>query len=439
MPGPLDRLYTRGPRTSIPVSLESPGGSVSGKKHDLERTGEIGKARFNDRLKRKLRERLPDIVGDVIGKVPIDGSGDKDVINVHLPPEQRPIFQRGENSGEGYGSGEGEPGDIVAPGPNGNGRGRRGGHGQEGDGGYDIPVPAEELLKMIFEDWELPDMEEKASGEMTEDTPVFNDTRKSQAPQTDWRRSAKRAIARTAATKKNDPNYEHGLKIITDENGNKKHVIDWRPDEDLQRKVWTTPQKPITNAVVYAMRDVSGSIGEEETYAANVMLSWTVRFLKTQYDKVEIVFGFHHSSAKINVTEEQFFNPGESGGTDLIPALELINKDIDRNHPTSDWNIYPFYVGDGEIFESPNNPDLVKSFTELTGKSRRLFYAQTSMMEARYPQWYGGNETNLMKLIQNLNDPHIISAKITDKASMKKGLDSFFKKKEGREGAVPRS
>jgi uncharacterized sporulation protein YeaH/YhbH (DUF444 family) len=47
-----------------------------------------------------------------------------------------------------------------------------------------------------------------------------------------------------------------------------------------------------------------------------------VRFLRTKYDNVDIVFISHHTEAK-EVTEEQFFTQGESGGTVVSSAYQL--------------------------------------------------------------------------------------------------------------------
>src|SRR5258706_4098981 len=309
---PLDMLRV-GPRGSTPVSLSSidNGNNGGGNNNDggfdysLDKTGNIGKERFNRRIRKALSRKLPDL----IGQVPIDGSGDRDIIHVHLPPEKGPIFQRGDNGHKGYASGDGEPGDTIAPGPE-SGNGRRGGHGGEGPGGYDVDITGEEILEMVCRDWELPDMEDKQAGQMEEDKVIFDDIRKSRISPIDLKRSAIQAIKRTAATKRHDPNYEHGLKIITDEAGNKRHIIEFR-DEDLRRITWNVTEKPVTSAVVVAMRDVSGSIGPEEAYAAKVLLSWTVRFLRTKYSKVDIVFGIYHSQAKMGtedgITEEVFF------------------------------------------------------------------------------------------------------------------------------------
>ncbi|HEX8921526.1 MAG TPA: DUF444 family protein, partial [Pyrinomonadaceae bacterium] len=64
------------------------------------------------------------------------------------------------------------------------------------------------------------------------------------------------------------------------------------------------------------------SMGEFKKYIARSFFFWMVRFLRTKYDNVDIVFISHHTEAK-EVTEEQFFTQGESGGTVVSSAYQL--------------------------------------------------------------------------------------------------------------------
>src|SRR5204863_6512242 len=92
--------------------------------------------------------------------------------------------------------------------------------------------------------------------------------------------------------------------------------------EDLRFKTWEREIRFESNAVVLAMMDVSGSMGEFEKYIARSFYFWMVRFLRTKYDNVEIVFISHHTEAR-EVSEEQFFTQGESGGTVVSSAYQL--------------------------------------------------------------------------------------------------------------------
>ena len=66
------------------------------------------------------------------------------------------------------------------------------------------------------------------------------------------------------------------------------HVGDFRT-EDMRFKTWETSVQYQSNAVVVAMMDVSGSMGEFEKYIARSFYFWMVRFLRTKYTNVEIV------------------------------------------------------------------------------------------------------------------------------------------------------
>ena len=68
--------------------------------------------------------------------------------------------------------------------------------------------------------------------------------------------------------------------------------------EDLRFKVWDPTIKYQSNAVVIAMMDVSGSMGEFEKYIARSFYFWMVRFLRTKYNNVQIVFISHHTEAR---------------------------------------------------------------------------------------------------------------------------------------------
>jgi len=65
--------------------------------------------------------------------------------------------------------------------------------------------------------------------------------------------------------------------------------------EDLRFKAWEEEIKYESNAVVIAMMDVSGSMGEFKKYIARSFFFWMAPFLRTKYDHVKIVFINHHT------------------------------------------------------------------------------------------------------------------------------------------------
>lgn len=76
-------------------------------------------------------------------------------------------------------------------------------------------------------------------------------------------------------------------------------------NDDLRFKTWDEVIKPETRAVVLAMMDTSGSMGNFEKFCARSFFFWMTRFLRTKYQSVEIEFIAHHTEAKV-VTEEEF-------------------------------------------------------------------------------------------------------------------------------------
>ena len=105
--------------------------------------------------------------------------------------------------------------------------------------------------------------------------------------------------------------------------------------EDLTYKRLVLDEREESNAVVICIMDTSGSMDRLKKYLARSFFFLLYQFLCTKYKAVEIVFIAHHTQAK-EVTEEEFFHKGESGGTLISSgykkALEIIQQ---RYHPTT--------------------------------------------------------------------------------------------------------
>ena len=188
-------------------------------------------------------------------------------------------------------------------------------------------------------------------------------------------------------------------------------------NEDLRFKTWEQEIRHQSNAVVLAMMDVSGSMGEFEKYIARSFYFWMVRFLRTKYTNVEIVFISHHTEAKI-VTEEEFFTKGESGGTRVSSAYQLALDVIEQRFPVSDWNIYPFHFSDGDNMFSDNRlcVELVKRLLDICN----LFgYGQIKQ------GWYPAG-TLMSVYSQEIDHDRFVAVTIEDKQDVYPALRKFF-------------
>lgn len=105
--------------------------------------------------------------------------------------------------------------------------------------------------------------------------------------------------------------------------------------------------KPSTQAVMFCLMDVSGSMDEAKKDIAKRFFILLYLFLSRNYENVQVVFIRHHTAAK-EVNEEDFFYSRETGGTVVSSALELMRDIITKRYPSSDWNIYGAQASDGD-------------------------------------------------------------------------------------------
>ena len=107
--------------------------------------------------------------------------------------------------------------------------------------------------------------------------------------------------------------------------------------------------------------DVSGSMDEAKKDIAKRFFILLYLFLRKRYDKIEVVFIRHHTSAK-EVDEQEFFYSRETGGTVVSSALELLQKIIKDRYPANEWNIYAAQASDGDNWnnDSPRCKELLE-------------------------------------------------------------------------------
>ncbi len=169
------------------------------------------------------------------------------------------------------------------------------------------------------------------------------------------------------------------------------------------------------------------SMGEFKKYIARSFYFWMVRFLRTKYDNVEIVFISHHTEAK-EVTEEQFFTQGESGGTVVSSAYQLALDLIKERFRPSDWNVYPFHFSDGDNYYS-DNEEAVRLADELIATCNLFGYGEIG------EEGTSGYRRSSGALLSIFNDrlkqkDRFIGVRIDDKEDVYPALKQFF----GRRG-----
>jgi uncharacterized sporulation protein YeaH/YhbH (DUF444 family) len=118
--------------------------------------------------------------------------------------------------------------------------------------------------------------------------------------------------------------------------------------------------QPTSQAVMFCLMDVSGSMDEECKNIAKRFFMLLYLFLTRSYERIELVFIRHHTMAK-EVDEHDFFTSRETGGTVVSSALVLMDQIIQERYPISAWNIYAAQASDGDNWndDSPHCRDLL--------------------------------------------------------------------------------
>ncbi len=120
--------------------------------------------------------------------------------------------------------------------------------------------------------------------------------------------------------------------------------------------------QPSTQAVMFCLLDVSGSMDEGRKNIAKRFFMLLYLFLTRNYEHIDVVFIRHHTVAS-EVDEDDFFTSRESGGTVVSSALVLMHSIIRDRYPSNVWNIYGAQASDGDNWndDSPRCRDLLEN------------------------------------------------------------------------------
>ena len=148
---------------------------------------------------------------------------------------------------------------------------------------------------------------------------------------------------------------------------------------DIRYRRFETVPKPVTQAVMFCLMDVSGSMSEHMKDLAKRFYMLLYVFLTRRYRHVEIVF-IRHTDRAEEVDEDTFFHGPASGGTLVSSALEAMHEIVRSRFRPADWNIYAAPASDGD--NSSSDSDVVSRL--LTDKILPVsqFFAYLEVGEA---------------------------------------------------------
>lgn len=131
---------------------------------------------------------------------------------------------------------------------------------------------------------------------------------------------------------------------------------------DLRFRRFEPYPKPIAQAVMFCLMDVSGSMTEHMKDLAKRFYILLHIFLTRRYKHVEIVF-IRHTDKAAEVDEETFFGSRETGGTLVSSALAEMKRIVTERYSPDDWNIYAAQASDGDNVSSdgPTSTELLRA------------------------------------------------------------------------------
>jgi len=329
----------------------------------------VNRQRFIKRFKSQIKRAVSDaIAGRSISDIE---QGE----NVKIPEKDisEPVFQHGSGGNRERihpGNKDFISGDrIKRPQGGDQGQGDKASNSGEGEDDFIFELSRDEFLEFFFEDLELPDLIKTKLAKIESQksvraghTPVgvpsnINIVRSMKgalarriAIQTPYKRLLKLKQAELEDALNTDQQDPVHIKLLEEEIAKfqrKIKAIPYIDEFDLRYNNRIKLPKPTTQAVMFCIMDVSGSMDQEKKDISKRFFMLLYLFLSRNYEKIEIVFIRHHTIAK-EVDENDFFYSRETGGTVVSSALELTHEIIKKRFPTADWNIYVAQASDGD-------------------------------------------------------------------------------------------
>ena len=172
---------------------------------------------------------------------------------------------------------------------------------------------------------------------------------------------------------------------------------------DLRYRRLVPVSRPVAQAVMFCLMDVSGSMTEHMKDLAKRFYMLLYVFLTRRYQHVEIVFIRHTHQAK-EVDEDTFFHSPETGGTIVSSALIEMRKIIAERYPPEDWNIYAAQASDGDNAPSDNSACTALLQEAILPACQYFAYLEVGAEEGRHPAGFMGGKTTLWQTYEPLRD-----------------------------------
>lgn len=367
------------------------------------------------RFLKRHKQQIKDSISDAVNQRSITDVSSGEDITIPSKDIVEPTFRHGKGGDQQTihpGNDKFVPGDRIERPSKGGGQGA--GEGQasadgEGEDEFSFQISQSEYLDLLFDDLALPNMQKNQQNKVVEWKTFRSGFKSSGVPANisvvrSLQNSLARRTALTAAKKRTLRQLEEKLLLLKnqepaqllEEENLKQQIIELKKairrvpfidSFDLKFKNYERRALPSSQAVMFCLMDVSGSMDQATKEIAKRFYILLYLFLTRTYKNVDVVFIRHHTQAK-EVDEQEFFYSQETGGTIVSSALKLMSEIVEERYPSSEWNIYASQASDGDNWadDSPNCRELLEkkilpitryySYIEITRRAHQTLWRE---------------------------------------------------------------
>ncbi|UKV15853.1 YeaH/YhbH family protein [Thalassospiraceae bacterium SW-3-3] len=378
------------------------------------------------RFMRRAKAQIKKAVEDTIRTRGITDINSGDSITIPGKTLHEPGFHHARRGGDrNYvlpGNKKFVPGDRIArpQGGDGGAGGSQASPDGDGEDEFQFTLSRDEFLDIFFEDLELPDLLKKSlkqttafrtarAGFSSDGTPanlsLVRTMRNSLArriglrrPKTAEIRDLEERIAALQAKAEKRPSGKltkpdedtlHMLLADLEEAKRRMKAIPFIDPIDTRYNQFQQIPDPNTQAVMFCLMDVSGSMSEQMKELAKRFFMLLHLFLHRRYEHVDVVF-IRHTSRAAEVDEETFFYSRETGGTIVSTALEEMKRVLKDRYPTDQWNIYAAQASDGDNYSNDGAKCTALLAEDLLPKCQ--YYAYIEITDEREAEIFSSAE-----------------------------------------------
>ena len=327
-----------------------------------------------ERFVRRYKEQIADAVRRAVSQRDIRNIEGAESITIPRKDISEPVFHHGQGGIRDTvhpGNTDHVRGDRIQRPQGGQGKGSQASDSGEGEDDFTFTLTKEEFMELFFEDLALPRLlrthiastlqyKTRRAGYSHDGTPH------NLAVLRTMRGALGRRIALTKAPHRELKALEDELAaLLAQDDGTSEALAELQQriaglqarmgkvafldPLDLRFRSRTKVPEPSSQAVMFCVMDVSGSMDQARKDLAKRFFILLYLFLTRHFEKIDIVFIRHHTQAA-EVGEDEFFHSTESGGTVVSSALVLLDQIIRARYPVADWNIYVAQASDGDNF-----------------------------------------------------------------------------------------